>query len=116
MGIVWSATTLLARQMRHLRALEEIDVAQRLWTAPWQVVAEAVPAYGERVHARKAQLGPTHPFIRTEYELRELDAPQPAPPPSAPAVPAGGDRPAPVDPERLPASEKIRRGLASRHP
>jgi hypothetical protein len=27
-------------------------------------------------------------------------------------VPAGGDRPMPVDPARLPASEKIRRGLA----
>ncbi len=38
----------------------------------------------------------------------------PGPSPSPPAVPAGGDRPMPVDPERLPASEKIRRGLAHR--
>lgn len=28
------------------------------------------------------------------------------------AVPAGGDRPMPIDPDRLPSSEKIRRGLA----
>jgi len=32
--------------------------------------------------------------------------------PATPPVPAGGDRPMPVDPDRLPASEKIRRGLA----
>ncbi len=74
MGTVWTATTLLARQMRHLRALEAADDDQRLWMAPWPVVAADIPAYGERVRARMAQLGPTHPFIRTEYELRELDA------------------------------------------
>jgi hypothetical protein len=73
MGTVWSATTLLARQMRHLRSLETTDGTQRLWEAPWPVVAAEVPAYGDRVRARMAQLGPTHPFIRTEYELRELD-------------------------------------------
>jgi len=73
MGTVWSGTTLLARQMRHLRALEAGDGRQRLWEVPWPVVAEQVPAYGDRVRARMAQLGPTHPFIRTEYELKELD-------------------------------------------
>lgn len=34
--------------------------------------------------------------------------------PAAPSVPAGGAGPVPVDPDRLPAPEKIRRGLASR--
>jgi hypothetical protein len=73
MGTVWSETTLLARQMRHLRALEAEDGSQLLWEVPWPVVAAEVPAYGARVRARMAQLGPTHPFIRTEYELKELD-------------------------------------------
>lgn len=73
MGTVWSGTTLLARQMRHLRALEAMDGRQRLWEVPWRVVANDVPAYGDRVRARMHQLGPTHPFIRTEYELKELD-------------------------------------------
>lgn len=73
MGTVWSANTLLARQMRHLRSLETGDGIQRLWEVPWQVVAQEVPAYGDRVRARMAQLGPTHPFIRTEYELQELN-------------------------------------------
>ncbi|MGI8963065.1 MAG: hypothetical protein ACR2GI_01010 [Thermomicrobiales bacterium] len=40
---------------------------------PWTVVARDIPAYGERVRARIAQLGEGHPFIRTEYELEELD-------------------------------------------
>lgn len=33
---------------------------------------------------------------------------------SVPAVPAGGSAPVPIDPDRLPAAEKIRRGLQSR--
>lgn len=33
--------------------------------------------------------------------------------PPPPAIPAGGGAPLPIDPDRLPASEKIRRGLAS---
>lgn len=32
--------------------------------------------------------------------------------PATPSVPAGGNRPMPVDLDRLPAGEKIRRGLA----
>ena len=35
------------------------------------------------------------------------------PPQPPPAIPAGGGAPLPIDPDRLPASEKIRRGLAS---
>jgi len=73
MGTVWSQTTLLARQMRHLRELEAVDGRQRVWLVPWTVVAPHIPAYGERVRARIAQLGEDHPFIRTEYELQELD-------------------------------------------
>ncbi|MDQ3442424.1 MAG: hypothetical protein M3490_02290, partial [Chloroflexota bacterium] len=72
-GTVWSGTTLLARQMRYLRELESIDGRQRVWLVPWTTVAEDIPAYGDRVRARVAQLGAAHPFIRTEYELEELD-------------------------------------------
>ncbi len=41
-------------------------------------------------------------------------APTASPAPSAPVIPAGGAGPVPIDPDRLPAPEKIRRGLASR--
>jgi hypothetical protein len=73
LGTVWSRETLLARQMRHLRAREAADGRRRVFLAPWQRVAADVPAYGERVRARMEQLGERHPFIRTEYFLEELD-------------------------------------------
>jgi hypothetical protein len=73
MGTVWSHTGLLARQMRYLREMESADGRQRVWLVPWDVVAETLPAYGERVRARIQQLGADHPFIRTEYFLKELD-------------------------------------------
>jgi hypothetical protein len=41
-------------------------------------------------------------------------APTASPVLPAPAIPAGGAGPVPIDPDRLPAPEKIRRGLASR--
>ena len=73
LGTVWSRNTLLARQMRHLRAMEAEDGRKRVFLVPWQRVAEDVPAYGDRVRARMAHLGERHPFVRTEYFLEELD-------------------------------------------
>jgi hypothetical protein len=46
----------------------------RCYVADWRTVAAELPAYGEHVAARIAQLGETHPFIRTEYCLEELDS------------------------------------------
>ncbi|MEJ7837209.1 MAG: hypothetical protein WKF81_00210 [Thermomicrobiales bacterium] len=74
LGTVWSSSTLLARQMRHLRILEARDGTQRVFLVPWQIVAADVPVYGERVRARMQQLGEEHPFVRTEYCLEELDS------------------------------------------
>jgi hypothetical protein len=59
--------------MRHLAALEAADGIKRVWRVPWERVAEDVPAYGERVRQRIAQFGLSHPFIRTEYCLQELE-------------------------------------------
>lgn len=73
LGTVWSNTTLLARQMRHLEELERQDGVRRVWRVPWERVAAILPAYGERVRARIAQFGIDHPFIRTEYCLLELE-------------------------------------------
>jgi hypothetical protein len=73
LGTVWSRETLLARQMAFLREEERRDDIRRVWTVPWQEVAKTLPAYGDRVRARIAQFGPAHPFIRTEYELQEID-------------------------------------------
>jgi hypothetical protein len=73
MGTVWSRETLLARQMRFLEEAQAADGQQRVWRVTWEEVAGELPAYGERVRARMAQLGADHPFIRTEYCLEELD-------------------------------------------
>ncbi len=73
MGTVWTASTLLSRQMRYLRALEASDGRQRLYLVPWRRVAEELPTYGAYVESQAKQLGAEHPFFKTEYELVELD-------------------------------------------
>ncbi len=73
MGTVWTAQTLLARQMRHLRQLEQQDGQPRVFLVDWAKVAEHVPAYGRRVRERITQFGEHHPFIQTEYLLKELN-------------------------------------------
>lgn len=73
LGTVWDRNGLLHRQMAHLAEMEARDGVQRVYKAPWGVVSEELPAYGERVRARIEQFGPQHPFIRTEYELEVLD-------------------------------------------
>ena len=73
LGTVWTAQTLLARQMRYCRELEVRDGRRRLFLVPWEEVAAELPAYGAHVQARMAQLGERHPFVRTEYCLEELD-------------------------------------------
>lgn len=75
LGTVWSSDTLLARQLRLLRAQERTDPLgrQRVFQVAWQRVAQELPAYGDYVRRQMALLGERHPFIRTEYELEELD-------------------------------------------
>jgi hypothetical protein len=74
MGTSWMKTGLLHRQRRHLEELEARDGVRRVFLVPWRRVAEELPAYGDRVRARIGQLGPEHPYVKTEYELIELDA------------------------------------------
>lgn len=73
-GTVWTSRTLLARQMAYLSELERKDGQRRVFKVGWEEVARHVPAYGEQVKARIAQFGKSHPFIRTEYFLEEMDA------------------------------------------
>ena len=73
MGTVWSSQTLLARQLRLLSEMERSDGIRRVFRVPWHEVERELPAYGDYVRRQMALLGETHPFIRTEYELEELD-------------------------------------------
>ncbi len=73
LGTVWSGSTLLARQMRLLGELERSDGVQRVFRVPWREVAAELPVYGDYVRRQIGLLGEQHPFIKTEYELEELD-------------------------------------------
>jgi hypothetical protein len=72
-GTAWSAQTLLARTIHALRELEQRDGVARVFVVPWQVVAAAVPAYGEYVRGEIARLGREHPLIKSQYFLEEID-------------------------------------------
>jgi len=73
-GTTWTSRTLLAREIRALRQLQERDGIQRVFIVPWERVAGEVPAYGHYVRAEIARLGLHHPLIRTQYLLQEIDA------------------------------------------
>jgi hypothetical protein len=74
---------------------------------------ETVPdlVTGTNVAALLASLEPAAAAYRRVIEA--VRAAEPATPP-APAVPAGNAAPIAIDPAALPATEKIRRGLAGR--
>jgi len=72
LGTPWGSDSLLARELRYLTALEREDGRRRVWRVPWTTVAAELPAYGDHVRERMAQLGAGHPFVRTEYGLEEL--------------------------------------------
>ncbi len=91
-------------------ATDLVAIRELVLRAHPDVVPELIA--GESVEALLASVGPAQAAFQRLAER----FPQRPTPPSGPSVPAGGDRPAPVDPERLPASEKIRRGLAGRRP
>jgi hypothetical protein len=73
MGTVWTSETLLSRQLTYFRNLEKRDGVTRRFLVPWRDVAVELPAYGTYVERQISQLGDDHPFIRSEYELIELD-------------------------------------------
>jgi len=73
LGTIWDGRGLLARQLEWLEREQAEDGVRRVWRVDWEAVAREVPAYGDRVRARIAQFGIDHPFIRTEYLLRELE-------------------------------------------
>ncbi|MHB1355871.1 MAG: hypothetical protein ACYCZF_07820 [Anaerolineae bacterium] len=72
-GTAWTSDTLLAGSIAQLRALERSDGIRRVFTVSWQEVADEVPAYGRFVRSEIARLGASHPLIRTQYLLQELE-------------------------------------------
>ena len=74
MGTIWTADTLLSRQLTYFQKLEERDGTPRRYLVPWRDVASELPDYGAYVERQISQFGADHPFIRSEYELIELDS------------------------------------------
>jgi hypothetical protein len=72
-GTVWTSS-LLGREMRHARRMQESDGVQRLFMWDADQVAALVPAYGMFVQEQIARLGRQHPGVKTQYFNEEIDA------------------------------------------
>lgn len=100
-----------------LGALETVNTSTGDLAAIRELVLRAHPEVvrelvtGATVDDLLASIEPAEAaYRRVSESVRATTTPSPP----ATTVPAGGDRPMPIDPDRLPASEKIRRGLANR--
>ena len=70
-GTAWTDSTLLERAKRDV---QEGRAAGAVYRVPWDVAAEANPAYGEYVEGEIRRLGKDHPLIRTQYDLIPLES------------------------------------------
>jgi hypothetical protein len=101
-GTAWTADTLLARTIQHLRRQERADGVRRTFAYDADQIAVHVPAYGQYVQQQVARLGRDHPLIRTQYYLEAVDAQAGLFPPARRAL-MRGDHPRrhePVDGKR----------------
>ena len=74
MGTAWTSHTLLARELRAARRLEQADGIRRVFRYDADDVRAVVPAYGAYVDEQVARLGRGHPLIKTQYFNEEIDA------------------------------------------
>ncbi len=72
-GTAWTATTLLARELRGARAEQARDGVRRVFQLNAEDVAAEVPAYGRFVAQQVARLGREHPTIKTQYYSEEIE-------------------------------------------
>lgn len=73
-GTAWTASTLLARELRGARAEQAHDGVRRVFQLTADDVAAEVPAYGRFVAQQVARLGRQHPSIKTQYFSEEIEA------------------------------------------
>jgi hypothetical protein len=73
-GTVWTSSSLLGREMRQARVLQQADGVRRLFSWDADDVAEVLPAYGTFVQEQVARLGRQHPGVKTQYFNEEIDA------------------------------------------
>lgn len=73
-GTAWTSKTLLARELRAARRLEQADDIQRVFVLTAREVAAEVEAYGRFVAEQTARLGRDHPLVKTQFYSEEIDA------------------------------------------
>jgi hypothetical protein len=73
-GTAWTSQTLLARELRVARRLEQEDGIQRSWVLTADEVGEEVPAYRKFIDEQVQRLGRQNPLVRTQYFSEEIDA------------------------------------------
>lgn len=72
-GTAWTADTLLARELRAARALEQVDGLRRVFRATADDVSAEAPEYGRFVAAQVARFGRDNPLVRTQYFCEEIE-------------------------------------------
>jgi hypothetical protein len=103
-GTAWTAHTLLAGALRHLRALEAQDGVRRVFVAGPDEVAAANPKFAAAVRKAVARLGRQNPLVKSQYFNEELDTAGGLFPPDRRARMQGAH--APLDaPRPLPAGD-----------
>lgn len=71
-GTAWTASTLLARELRAAEAAQLHDGIQRVFRIDADTVAREVPEYGAFVQQQVERLGREHPLIKTQFFSEEL--------------------------------------------
>lgn len=73
-GTVWTADTLLYRQMEIAKREQQQDGIQRLFFYTADDVRKLVQSYGEHVDRVIAEKGRQHPLVKTQYFCETIDA------------------------------------------
>lgn len=73
-GTAWTSQTLLGRELRNARRMQNRDKIERVFKMSCEEVAAEVPEYGKYVAGQVALLGRRHPMVRTQYYSEEIDA------------------------------------------
>ncbi len=73
-GTAWTSNTLLAREEKAAKQLQEQDGIRRVWRLTCDQIAAEVPPYGKFVAEQVSKLGRHHPMVRTQYYSEDIDA------------------------------------------
>jgi len=73
-GTAWTSNTLLAREEKAAKQLQEQDGIRRVWRLTCDQIAAEVPPYGQFVAEQVSKLGRHHPMVRTQYYSEDIDA------------------------------------------